>query len=1027
MNHKIQIIISSLFFINYLNPVFTQQTDFKIQTYTTENGLPHKQVRYIAQDQYGFLWVATWDGLACFDGLEFRKFYHVPGDSTTLPYFEIRDLAIDKDNTVWVIAKYLCAYDREKDQFITYSLASAHYMRSDQVYSMATDKDSCLYVWGDHGLARFNPVTKRFESVELVDPNAKADRIDVAQISIDQQNNLWFYVEKTKKLYQGIIQHTGPDGKYHVIMQHIYRVPFPDVHVSNYAFQFHVFNLRSGRVWITSNTGLFVKENGNDFFREYASDNLSISDFPETHSMVWSVLGKGLFYYNSNTKKFFHYKSESASFVESVFVDKYGIVWFGSLDRSEEGTGLNEIIFSKKYFHFYATGGPGQNEETAVFSILKDSHENLWVGTKNNNWLLKILPDGTTHKENILTPALSKSGRHPRAIVEDKDHNIWVGYYGKLLMKQKAGQRQFQTYSPDPPDDPGFATMKSFKHILVLPDKTILLSGCGTICILNPVNNKILHAYKTDPGLDFYSAYVDRNRHFWFGASGKLLHLNENLQFKELLTVGNGLYNIEYILEDGPNFLWLALLGGGISKFNLVTHQSINYTTRNGLSNNTTYSILKDIIGNLWISTNQGISMFNPATDQYLKFQEDDGLKIKEFNADASFLSESGEMFFGGMGGVVSFYPDSLLQYRTRVNPSIVITNLVVGQQTPNLLLPAFHNQHFILGKGTKNVIVNFSCIDYFTAGQNHFRYRLLGLSEDWNIMDGKSRFVNLCGLNPGTYIFQLESTGVHGTWLNSSVLYFTIQSTLFEYSWFWYAVILIFFLLLAGITYLSIRNTKIRNAHKLAQLRLITLQGKINPHFISNSLAVIESFIPDTNQGIANEYIYQLSQMMRRLIDYSGEEYIPFSEDLELIDEYLRIEKLRLNLNFEYVINTGSIDIENYLIAPLMIGSFAENVIKHGFPLLKSRQGRLVIDFGKPRKGCIECTITDNGIGWKKSAASRKNNSRASKGIEVVRERLNLYNTLNSTHLKLSIQDLYPDEEDKGTIVKIGIPIKRR
>jgi len=812
MNRTIKVIISFFVFLTYSFPVFPQPADFKVKTYTTENGLPHNQVREIAQDQYGFLWVATWDGLACFDGLEFRKFYHVPGDSTTLPYFEIHDLAIDKDNTVWVIAKHLCAYDRNKDLFITYSVASAHYMRSDQAYSIATDKDSCLYVWGDHGLERFNPVTKRFDAVELVDPNTKADHFEIAQISIDQQNNLWFFVGSTKKLYQGTIQPAGSGGKYHVIIQNSYRVPVPDVNISNYAFQFHVFNSGSKRIWITSNTGLYVKENDNDFFQEYAHDKPSISDFPETHNMVWSVLGKGLFYYNPNTKKIFSFQNESESFVESFFVDKDGIVWFGSMDRSEEGTGLHEIIFSKEYFQFYATGGPGQNEETAVFSILKDSHENLWVGTKNNNYLLKILPDGTTCKENLLTPAMSKLGRHPRAIVEDKDHNIWVGYYGRLLMKRKAGQKQFQAFSPDPPDDPGFAMMNSFKHILILPDKTILLSGSGTICILNPVNNKILHAYKTDPGMDIYSACVDQNHDLWFGASGKLLHFNENLQLREVLTVGNGFYNIEYICEDGPNSLWLALLGGGICRFNRISHQSISYTTRNGLLNNTTYSILKDRKRNLWISTNQGISMFNPTTDQYVDFQEDDGLKIKEFNADASFLSGTGEMFFGGMGGVVSFYPDSLLHYRTRADPSVILTDLIVEPRSRQLLLPVYHNQHFILGKGTKNVTVKFSCIDYFTAGQNHFRYRLLGLSDDWNMLDGNSRYVNLYGLKPGNYVFQLEFTGKQGTWLNSNVLYFTITPALFEYTWFWYAAILLFFLLLAGITYLFFRDIKIRN-----------------------------------------------------------------------------------------------------------------------------------------------------------------------------------------------------------------------
>jgi sensor histidine kinase YesM len=94
---------------------------------------------------------------------------------------------------------------------------------------------------------------------------------------------------------------------------------------------------------------------------------------------------------------------------------------------------------------------------------------------------------------------------------------------------------------------------------------------------------------------------------------------------------------------------------------------------------------------------------------------------------------------------------------------------------------------------------------------------------------------------------------------------------------------------------------------------------------------------------------------------------------------------------------------------------------------MLKTRQGLLTIDFGKPQKGYVECMITDNGIGWKKAQDVRKKKSRISKGIAVARERLDLYNMLNNTHLKLIIQDLFPDEEDKGTIVTIDIPIKKR
>src|ERR1017187_1074546 len=128
MNYRFKKVVSFLAFFGYLIPVICQPADFNLKTYTTENGLPHNHVRNIVQDHYGFLWVATWDGLACFDGFEFRKYFHEPGDSTTLDYFEIHDLAIDKNNIIWVIARHLCSYDRKKDRFITWSMGSVHHI-----------------------------------------------------------------------------------------------------------------------------------------------------------------------------------------------------------------------------------------------------------------------------------------------------------------------------------------------------------------------------------------------------------------------------------------------------------------------------------------------------------------------------------------------------------------------------------------------------------------------------------------------------------------------------------------------------------------------------------------------------------------------------------------------------------------------------------------------------------------------------------------------------------------------------------
>ncbi len=145
------------------------------------------------------------------------------------------------------------------------------------------------------------------------------------------------------------------------------------------------------------------------------------------------------------------------------------------------------------------------------------------------------------------------------------------------------------------------------------------------------------------------------------------------------LTFRSNRYNIESIIEGDSNHLWLALLGGGICKFNKKTGETEIFSTQHGLKNSTCYNVLKDKHGHIWVSTNQGISMFNPETKRFRNFGEAEGLQIVEFNADAVWHGEDDEMMFGGMGGFVSFYPDSIENMTHDYYAPLMLTELKVS------------------------------------------------------------------------------------------------------------------------------------------------------------------------------------------------------------------------------------------------------------------------------------------------------------------------------------------------------------
>ncbi len=149
--------------------------------------------------------------------------------------------------------------------------------------------------------------------------------------------------------------------------------------------------------------------------------------------------------------------------------------------------------------------------------------------------------------------------------------------------------------------------------------------------------------------------------------------------------------------------LWLALLGKGVCRYNTTKGTFKYYTTATGLSNNTTYGLLRDKHGDIWVSTNDGISMIHPENDHIRVFDETDGIAISEFNSGARFISDDGEFFFGGMGGFVRFYPDSILLTEENNRQRLLLTNLEVSGETRSLPGDLNESDTIILDRGENN------------------------------------------------------------------------------------------------------------------------------------------------------------------------------------------------------------------------------------------------------------------------------------------------------------------------------------
>jgi LytS/YehU family sensor histidine kinase len=196
----------------------------------------------------------------------------------------------------------------------------------------------------------------------------------------------------------------------------------------------------------------------------------------------------------------------------------------------------------------------------------------------------------------------------------------------------------------------------------------------------------------------------------------------------------------------------------------------------------------------------------------------------------------------------------------------------------------------------------------------------------------------------------------------------------------------------------------------------------------VFNSLSSINYFIAKEDRLAANEYIADFSRLIRSIIDNLGEDYVTLDKELRSLNDYLKLEHLRFGDRFTYTLSAEKKESpDDVTIFPGMIQPFVENAIWHGVRNLAERKGhiRIVLDSAGPE--LLRCTIEDDGIGRKKAMAIRgKLSGHRSRGIELVSERLKIYNAMTRRDYKIIIEDLYPEREDTGTRVTVDIPAGR-
>jgi len=879
----ITLLFSSFCFLN---------AQIKFKHLTLKDGLSQSSINTIIKDKFGFIWFGTQDGLNKYDGYTFTVFKNRTGDSTSISDNYITAAIADKNGDLWIgTANGLNKLKIEEEIFQRYKSPVDSLQLSDKYISSLLVDENFLWVgtWGT-GLYKINLISGEVTLYKNIpgNPNSICGN-DIRTIFPDSKKRMWLATWNGLSLYNkeknnfenflhnpddpNSISHNQVTGICEDAFGNIWTGTYEnglnklDIQKKKFTRYYHTQNKNSvggnqivtllcskKGIWIgTFDGGLSFYDYSSKRFTNYISDkndpssltdNSIVSIYLDNERTLWvGTFSGGINVYDHQRNQFKHYKSLSGmektfgdGVVRSIFEDSDGILWIGLRNG-----GVSKFFKDSEQFQYLKD--EIKVNIKSVYSIIEDSKKNIWIGTEGDGLIKYNKRKGTiTYYKHNPTDPKSLSNNFVMKIFEDRSGNIWVGTTGGGLNKYDEKTDSFIR----------------FRDELDL-DRTI--------------------------GRNVWEIYQDSSGDIWLGTWGAGLTKLDLKNFKhkrylnqkdEPSSLSNN--TVFCLTEDDQKNLLIGTWGGGLNIYKKETDNFSRITDADGLSNNVIYGILKDKTGNLWVSTNYGLSRINLSTKEIKNYSEADGLQSNEFNQGAYCLSKSGEMFFGGINGFNRFYPDSIKE-NTNI-PPVLITQFKIFDKPVSFTKAVFALKEITLEYSENYFSVEFASLDYTNPSENRYEYKLEGFDKNW-INSGKRRFASYTNLDPGEYLFRVKGSNNDCYWNEEGAVLKIIINPPFWLTW-WFRLIAL--IVIASIVY-SLYSYRVKRLLEIERIKN-RLASDLHDDIATNlsSIAMFSQIIQDESKK-SNVISPMMNQLMEKITAMSQDSVSSIRDIIWAID----------------------------------------------------------------------------------------------------------------------------------------------
>lgn len=793
-------------------------------------GMAKGAVSAIVQDPSGFLWFGTEEGLSRYDGYDFVKITTGTDDAA----FTVTSLVADKD-VLWIgtdkgISKL--DYATLKVTSLRNNPQDSNSIASDFVLSLAASKAGGLWIGTNAGVDYFDPKTgefKHFRSNENRPDSLGDDAISV--VFEDVTGKLWVGTREAG------LDRLDPKTSVFTHFRHDAEEPGTLSNDNVTA----IYQDRAGMLWVATMDGLNRIDPATSQFKRFLTSPSPNAPAVWVTSIVEDLedglwLGvKGIGVYRLDRKsnaieKYTHDSNDITSITHpwprTAFVDRGGVLWFGF-----QAGNASRLPPTRRRFALYRTN-PG-------LSFLEEG-DTVWLGSQGRG--LRELDLKTGELKSHLDTALSSTWT--MKIIEADKGSLWLATTDRGLFRYTPKTGVLDNY------DTESGLLKSDSVFDLVKDGDTLWIGTFGTGVVRFDTTKKTASYFTNVASDpatlssdsIVALHQDKAnaQTLWVGTSAGLNQLDKRsgkvVRYLHDAARPTSLPNnhVTSIYEDAKGRMWVATWGGGLAALDRTTG---NFTmvirASDGLASDVVYGVLEDKTGVLWVTTNDGLTRFDPDKKQFTTFRAGDGLQGDELAQGGYHRGASGRFFVGGPRGFNVFRPESIVPDSKA--PQLAVTKYeLLGQlkDVPKAITLGFRDRWFS---------VSFAALAYAAPQRNQYKYRLKGF-HDW--IETDRRFVSYSSLPPGKYTLEIIGSNAHGVWNDTGI---KIPIHVKPPPWrTWYAYVG-YCLFVALIIFLIWRRQKhqlgaLQQAHRLSELeREIELTSAVQEGFFPTQPSVVD------------------------------------------------------------------------------------------------------------------------------------------------------------------------------------------